>query len=139
MPRSAAANFSRNVLAGAGLGAALAGLFLLVGVLRAALAVALGGSFAALTGSDVRILVFYVVGFTLAGAFVGALRPLLHRRAAIYAALSAAGVIVMYTLAIADEGLAGMDRSDWIAMTVMGSLFGSALAWGFLRRGGSGD
>lgn len=131
--RAIVGGFSRNVLTGAAWGAALAGLCLLVGLARGLLVLLAGGSLAVLTAADVRLVEFYVGGFVAAGAFVGALRPLLRRKAAIYAALAGAGAMVMNTIAVADQGWSRMDRGDWLAMTACGALFGVAAAYGYLK------
>ena len=121
-------------------GALLAGAFIVFGLLRflLALGVALvGGShqhFSGPTWQDIRPLAFYVLGFGLAGALVGLLKPWLRRAAAFYAAMAVGGIIVMAMIMASDKGLAAADRPDWIFIVLTGCLFGGAAAWG-VRRG----
>jgi hypothetical protein len=133
MQRSNIPGLSRNLLTGAAWGATVAGICLLVGLGRVVIVLLMGRSIASLNGSDIRMLGVYVGGFIGAGMFIGALRPLLHTRAAVYAALAAGGAIVMNTIAIADSGWSGMGRFDWIAMTLTGATFGMAAAYGYLK------
>ena len=126
--------FARNVLLGAAWGGVLAGICLLVGLIRAVLFLATGGSTAALKSEDLHLLGFYVGGFIAAGGLVGALRPFMSSRLGVYGVLALGGVVVMNTIAAADKGFAAMDRVDWTAMTVIGAIFGLAGAYGFLKR-----
>ena len=133
--RLALVDFVRNVGWGAAAGAAFAAVCLLVGAGRLGLALLSGATIEALTWADARLMIFYVGGFILAGAVVGALRPFLQSASAIYSAMALGGAIVMNAIAIADQGLAAMTLGDWTAMTVIGAFFGCAAAYGFLRAG----
>ncbi|MGI8546617.1 MAG: hypothetical protein ACR2M1_04670 [Gemmatimonadaceae bacterium] len=48
--------------------------------------------------------------------------------------MAAGGAVVMDAIALSDGGIAGMDRTNWIAATAAGALFGLAGAYGLLRR-----
>jgi hypothetical protein len=134
-PRSAVRpDLARNVLLGAALGAGLGGIFLVIGLARFALFLVRGGSAQPITWADVRPMAYYVGGFALAGAFVGLVRPFLRHRAAAYAAMAVGGAIVMNVIAISDKGITGMEGVDWLAMTLIGAVFGLAGARGFLGK-----
>ena len=77
---------------------------------------------------------FYVGTFIGTGMFVGALRPLLNARFAIYAALAAGGAIVMDSISVADDGVSGMHSVDWLSMSVARGMLGIAAACGYLKR-----
>ena len=70
----------------------------------------------------------------MAGAFIGLVRPFLRHRGAVYAAMAVGGATVMNVIAISDKGFSGMDRGDWLAMTLVGVVFGLAGARGFLGK-----
>ncbi len=122
-----------NAAGGAVVGAAFAGLALIVGVGRMALALLAGRTMEALSWSDARMLALYVISFVLAGALVGALRTYVTGRAGTFGTMALGGAIVMCSIAIADQGLAAMTQADWIAMTVIGAIFGCAAAYGMTR------
>ena len=126
-------DFLRNTGMGAAVGAVFAGFGLVIGAGRIVLALLSGATMDAMTWADARLMGFYIGGFVLAGTVVGALRPFLQSATAVYVAMALGGAIVMNTIAIADQGLDAMSRGDWIAMTMLGALFGCAAAYGFLR------
>lgn len=123
----------RSILLGAAIGVALGSLFLLIGLAGFTLAVLTGSTIQPISGEDVRMMIIYVGGFGLAGAFVGMVRPLLQSHGAIYLAMAVGGAVVMNTLAIGDKGFSGVDSGDFVAMTLLGGMFGIAAAYGFLR------
>lgn len=127
------APLTKRILIGAGLGALLATVCLLVGLGNFALHRLLGASIEPMSGDDARMVFYYVGGFVLAGALVGVLRPALATPGAIYVVLAMGGAIVMNALAIADGGIAGIDLAEIAAMTLIGAAFGVALAYGWLR------
>lgn len=124
---------SLNVLVGAALGAALGGVFLLIGVARAAFFLMSGGRLQPIAWTDLRPIAFYIGGFAVAGGFLGLLCPILRGRVAIAGALAVSGAIVMNAIAISDKGVAGMDALDWVVMTVVGAVFGLGGGYGLLR------
>ena len=127
--RHAATNTAWGALGGA----VIAGFALVVGLGRIVLALLSGRPTEAVSGADVRLLAFYVGGFVLAGALVGMLRTFVTSTVGMFGAMALGGVVVMCTIAVADEGLAAMTRGDWIMMTVLGIIFGCAGAYGFTR------
>lgn len=123
----------RSAAWGAVVGAALGIAFLALGLAAFGLTVAFSDRSAdPIRAHDLVQMAAYVSGFALAGAVVGAVRPLERGRAAVYGAMAMGGAIVMNIIAISDEGFAGMDRLDWFAMSAIGALFGLAGARGFL-------
>jgi hypothetical protein len=134
-----AATHLKRMLGGAALGALLAGVFIVIGLLRlfAAFVIAALGearpNLAAPTWRDVQPLAFYVLGFALAGAFVGLLMPWLRRAVAMYAAMAVGGMLVMTMIMASDKGLHPVDRRDWVFIILFGALFGGAAAWGWRR------
>ncbi len=132
-PTDPSVSIFKNAASGALVGAAFAGFCLLVGLGRIVFVLLSGRTMEAVSWDDARLLAFYVGGFVLAGAVVGVLRPLLRSGAAMFGAMALGGAIVTNTIAIAEKGLYSMSRVDWIAMTIMGALFGCAAAYGFVR------
>jgi hypothetical protein len=127
-------SFARRVGLGALLGIGAGILLVGVGVARIAVFLLSGGRLAELEADDVRILVFYVGGFGAGGALIGALRPLLRGKGGVYVGCMLAGIVVMLAIAIGDKGrLSALDGVDWVAMPLMGMVFGSAAAYGFTR------
>jgi hypothetical protein len=124
----------RNLAVGAGLGVATALLFIGVGIIRAVVAVISGARVAPPTSHDARILLFYVGGFAVAGAFLGVLLPYLHAKSLKYLGFAAGGVVVMLAIAAGDQGgLGALDRVDWIALPILGAILGLAAGFGYLR------
>ncbi len=106
-----------------------------VGVLRAGLFLLTGGHLAALSADDVRLVVYYLGGFGLAGAVVGPLIPRMRTRVGTYVVFSFAGMIVMAAIMASDNG--GLRRQalvDWLWMMPLGAAFGCAFAYGFSRK-----
>jgi hypothetical protein len=131
---------SSSIARRVGLGALLglgAGILLVgVGIARIAVFLLGGGRLAAIDAGDVRALTFYVGGFGAGGALIGALRPLLHGKGGVYVGCMLAGIVVMLAIAVGDKGsLSALDGVDWVAMPLMGMVFGSAAAYGFTRNG----
>lgn len=124
---------ARRVLVGGLAGGAIAIVFLLVGLVRFAFFALRGGNAQAITWADVRPMSLYVVAFVLGGAFVGLVRPLIKDTLGVYLALAAAGAIVMNVIGIALRGWSGMDSFAFVAMTLMGALFGLAGAYGLTK------
>lgn len=123
-----------RVIRGAAAGAAVGLCFIAVGLVRAAVFLLGGGHIPGFTGRDWRMLVFYVGGFTLGGAVLGVVRPLLRGNVGVYIGCMLVGVVVMFTIAISDKGsLWALDPPDWIAFAAMGILFGAAGAFGWTR------
>jgi hypothetical protein len=81
-----------------------------------------------LSSEDVRVLLFYVGALILAGAFVGAFRPILSSRRKMYGAFAGAGAIVMNSLALSD-GIASMDLFSVVLFSVLGAIVGLATAF----------
>jgi hypothetical protein len=133
--RSAFAVLPRNALLGAAIGAAAGGVLLLIGAGRAVLVLLGGGRLAPLVASEARLMTAYVGAFALGGALMGAARPFLNSRLAVYAMLALAGAVVMNIIAIGDNGLAAHDTVDWVVMSLVGAIFGLAGARGFLGKG----
>ena len=108
--------------------------FLGIGLIRAVIAIASGKHMNPLTAQDARLLLFYVGGFTAAGALVGTLAPLLRTKFSIYLGASLAGIVVMFAIAVGDKGsLSALDGFDYVAMPLLGVLFGCAGAYGWTR------
>ena len=124
-------DFARRVGMGALTGAAVGVLCLLVGLLRAIVAIVFGEHVSALRSEDIKGLVYYVGGFTAAGILVSAVWPLLTTRFARYLGFSLAGIVVMIAILAAEKGgLLAHKRSDWIGAVVLGIFFGCAFGWG---------
>ncbi len=124
----------RDVVRGAGYGAALALFFIGIGVLRAVVALISGAHMNPLTPEDARVLVFYVGGFTVAGALLGFLLRRLDAMLLKYLGFMAGGAVVMLAIATGDQGgLRALDRTDWIALPALGGALGLAVGYGFLR------
>ena len=124
-------DLARRLGIGALVGAAVAGACLIVGVLRAVTAIILHRyKPAPFTSDDVKVLAYYVGGFTVAGILVSAIWPLLTSRVARYLAFSLAGIVVMVAILAAEGGLLAHGRSDWIIAILLGILFGCAFGWG---------
>jgi len=122
----------RGLIAGAAVGA----LCLAVGAIRAVLYLISGGDLAGLSPDDVRLMAFYVGGFTLAGASIAAAWPLFRGPVGEYTGFAIGGVIVGIAIVFADPGVKAAHRSDWIIGVVVGAGLGCAFAYGW-RRGPS--
>ena len=115
-----------------GLGGAV--LALCVGLIRMLVALVSGAHVSGLSAGDVRELEFYVGGFVAAGVFIGFLWPALPGRVGKIIAFMFGGVILIFAIAVGDQGsFAALDRTDRIAMTLLGMVFGAAAAYGYLR------
>jgi hypothetical protein len=129
----------RRAATGSMLGSLLAacliavGLIRLLGVLLVAFFRGVHPQFTLSTWRDVRPFAYYVLGFALAGSLIGVLSPWLRRAGAVYAAAAVGGMIVMTLVVAADKGLNAAQRSDWLIVVVLGTVFGGAAAWGWLR------
>ncbi len=125
----------RNVLLGAALGALLGVALIGVGLLRAGLVLLSGAKVTPPSSQDVKVLTFYVGGFSGAGAIVGTARSLLPKTAALVIGCLLGGVVVVLAIAAGDQGLGALDRTDWIVYPILGMTFGAAAAIGLLRKG----
>src|SRR5580765_5675810 len=81
---------ARGSLAGAAIGV----LFLAVGLLRAGFYLVSGGHVAGLAASDVREMAYYLGGFTVAGAVIGAAWPMFRGQTGTYLGFALGGAIV---------------------------------------------
>ena len=117
---------------GALVGAAVAAVCLLVGLLRALIATILRRYRPTpLTAAEVKVLAYYVGGFVVAGMLISAIWPLLTTRFARYLGFSLAGIVVMVAILASESG--GLLRhrlSDWIIAVLLGIFFGCAFGWG---------
>ncbi len=125
--------FSR-ALRGALFGGAIGAAFLSVGALRAAVFLLGGGRFKELSTDDLKLAVFYVGGFAVGGALVGAMWPYRRSKAVGYLSFALAGMIVM--TAIMGSGnaeLAATDAVEWTIGLSLGAVFGCAFGHGLLK------
>jgi peptidoglycan/LPS O-acetylase OafA/YrhL len=123
-----------RVLLGSAVGGVAALLALGVGLSRAGVSLLSGGPGTPLTADDTRMLAFYVGGFVIAGALVGALRPDHGRRARGYAVFCLGGAVVMLAICVADRGSpAALHGFDVAMVTFLGPLLGAAFAHGWFR------
>jgi hypothetical protein len=118
----------RSALRGVGGGAALALIYLSVGIVRALFE---GGAMSH-SPQDARMASYYIGGFGLAGGIVGIFHPYLRTRAGSYWLFSIAGVIVVLAIVVAQEGhLTALTRA--VLSATLGPLFGCAFAYGMRR------
>ena len=75
------------------------------------------------------MLLFYVAGLVLAGAFVGALRPVLHSRLKTYSVFAVAGAIVMNVLSLS-RGISNVDGFLIVVLSIGGAIVGLAAGFG---------
>jgi len=128
---------SKNILMGAFCGFAAALVLIGIGLVRFLILRHRGAPLKDISGEDMRVLLFYIGGLLLAGAFVGGLRPLLHSRRRTYGVFAGAGAIAMNFLALSD-GVARMDVFGFVLFSVLGAILGLAVAFGVqLARDGS--
>lgn len=124
--------FLPRTLVGALCGGVVAVVLIAVGVLRAGVALAAGGSLGK-TDGDGRMLVFYVVGFILAGAPVGAIGPGRSRVCA-YGAFMIGGIVSAFSIVIGMKGsLVTFDVVDGVIILLVGPPMGAAMAHGWYR------
>src|SRR4051812_14343566 len=119
----------RNVLTGAASGFALCLVLVAVGLIKYVLLRRRGVALAGISSQDVRVLLFYAAGLVLAGAFVGALRPMLHSRRKTYSVFAVAGAIVMNFLSLS-RGTPSVDVFLMAVLSISGAIVGLALAFG---------
>lgn len=120
-----------RTLLGAAVGGGVSLLLVGIGVARAAIAPFSGGQVAALAVSDVRMLEFYVAGFVVAGALVGAVGLGRGGRARGYAGFMVGGAVVVL---IADKGsIAALGMVDAAVILLLGPAMGGAMAYGWYR------
>lgn len=125
----------RQLVRGAGIGVVVGTLLIGVGVLRAAAFLLTGGHLSAPSSEDARLAAFYIGGFGLAGAVIGAVLPRLRSVVGLYVAFGAAGMIVMTAIMASEKGgLKAHDRIDWMLLMPLGAMFGCAFAYGWTRR-----
>ena len=121
----------RKALLGAAVGAALALAVLTIAAIRFLVA---GDDIAPPSRDDIKMIVFYVGGFAVAGATIGLLRPLIRSRLTAYLAAMMGGIIVMGAIVRSDApSFAAIDALDCAFVIGCGIFFGTAAAWGFLR------
>jgi hypothetical protein len=119
----------RNVVLGAAGGFAAALIIIAFGLVKFLILRHQGAPLKAISFDDVRVLLFYVGGFVLAGGFVGASRPILSSGRKTYSVFAAAGAIAMNFLALSD-GLARMHWFSFVMFSVLGAIVGLAVAFG---------
>lgn len=125
----------RQAIRGGGLGLLVGVLLIGVGVARAALLLLTGGQLSAISSDDLRLAVYYVGGFGIAGAVLGALLPRLRGNLATHALFAGAGMIVMVAImASGTGGLRAHDRVDWWFLLPLGAAFGLAFGYGWNKR-----
>jgi hypothetical protein len=126
--------FLKRMAWGALIGAAIGAFCILVGVIRGVVYLAKGRHIAPLSTDDIRLLVFYVVGFIAAGILISAIWPLLRGGFAQYFGFCLAGIVVMIGVLAGDKGgLASHETGDWIIAVFVGLFMGGAFAYGFRR------
>ena len=119
-----------DMLLGGLLGAALAAVFLGMGLAGALIATLSGVHVRFPDASDSTAIQYYVGSFAVAGAGLGAAKPLLGTRAGKYVGFSIAGAIIMIAIDAANHGgITRLPLSDVAPMAALGTLFGSAIAW----------
>ena len=119
----------KNAILGAFGGFAAALILISLGLVKFLILRHRGAPLKDVSSEDVRVLVFYIGAFVLAGAFVGALRPVLISRRKTYGVFAGAGAIAMNSLALSD-GIARMDLFSVLLFSVLGALLGLAAAFG---------
>jgi hypothetical protein len=124
-----------DILSGAFFGVLLAGVLLSVGLLRAVGAVLLGRHIAPLGPGDLRIVEYYVGSFALAGAALGAAKPLLRSRTRTYVGFALAGAVIgiAITVTLAQGDTAPPPLVGLVIGVVVGAASGCAFARGLLR------
>ena len=119
---------------GALVGAAIGIFCIAIGLGRAVIALGFGAHMSAFTTDDIRVPIYYVGGFTIAGMLTSALWPRLTSKFSKYVGFSVAGIVVTFAISIGEKGgLNGLDRVDLIASVLLGILFGCAFAYGYQR------
>ena len=123
-----------RVLRGSAAGAALGSFALLVGLVRFAWALVRGRDVTGFANDDLPLMLLYVAGFSVAGAAVGALWNVRHRRGGPIALGLLAAAIVSFVCGIIISGSPVLwDDTMWITFTIMTLLFGIALGPRFFR------
>jgi hypothetical protein len=117
-------------------GVALAAFALLAGLGRAAILLLKGGEIAEFGREDVFTLVLYVSAFAGAGVVVGLLWPLLKTTLTTYLGFALGGMVMSALIMYAVVGRRTLDPIEWGFAVVMGVVFGSPFARGWLRHGG---
>jgi hypothetical protein len=120
-----------SALQGAGIGAALALLLLGVGLVRIAFHSFAGETFDAFTQDDIRLAVFYISAFMVAGAFIGGLRAVTRSRIAKVVSFMIGGAIAMNVIAIGDLGIGGVDIGTAVIMSGAGAFLALAVLVGW--------
>ena len=117
-----------RVLRGIAAGAALGSFALLVGLVRFAWALLRGREVTGFTRDDLPLMLLYIVGFSVAGAAVGALWSVRHRRGGPVTLGLLAAAIVSFVCGIIISGSPVLwDDTMWITFTIMTLAFGIAL------------
>ena len=118
--RSIISGIAQGLFRGLLVGFGLIGL----GVLRALLVMLSGQSVTGPSMADVRPLAFYVVGFSLAGGFIGAFRPWLRLAAVRYTVFSVAGLIAVSSIVAGSDARIEWDRLTFMILTPIGVILG---------------
>jgi hypothetical protein len=127
-------DFLKRIALGALGGGAVGVLCILVGAIRSLLFVATGGDIAPLSPDEIRLLVFYVLGFVVAGILLSAIWPLLGSGLAQYLGFSLAGGVVGIAIIAGEKGgLAAHEPARWVIGIFVGVFLGCAFAYGFRR------
>jgi hypothetical protein len=125
-----------DILSGAFIGAVLGGVLLGVGVFGALSAILLGKHLAPLSHDDLRSAGYYLGSFTLAGAALGAAKPMLRTRTGTYVGFAVAGAFIGTIVMMAPgQGDAGGTSivGNVIGGVGIGAVLGCAFAHGWLR------
>jgi peptidoglycan/LPS O-acetylase OafA/YrhL len=126
--RARSSDLRDRVLRGAAAGAALGSFALLAGLAPFAWALLRGRDVTGFASDDLPWMLFYVAGFSAAGAAVGALWGVRHRRGGPIALGLLAAAIVSFVCGIIIAGSPVLwDDAMWITFTVMTLAFGIAL------------
>ena len=115
---------------GAALGLLAGALMIGVGIARAAYFLLRGGHLSAISYDDLRLVIYYMGGFGVAGGLLGLLLPRYQGVVATRVLFAVAGMVVMTAIAASDAGgLRAHDRIDWLFLLPLGAIFGLAFGW----------
>ena len=123
-----------SLAAGAVIGLALAVLFIGIGAARVGFAFLLGHSVPPTSSQDLRTFAWFSGASAVAGAFLGALSPVLRGPASGSVAVAIDGAFVMDAGAIGFLWPSRMDVFEWIAYSLTGIFLGLAGAYGYFRK-----
>ena len=126
---------AQSILRGMSLGLIVGILLIGVGIVRGAIFMLSGGHLAQVSAADLRAAIYYLAGFSLAGAIAGAVLPSVRTRMASYLTFATGGIVVMLAIAASDKGgLTGQRAIDWLFLIPLGALLGVAFGYGWSRR-----